>query len=931
MIDLSLLQDFITETGEHLEEMETNLLQLEAAPDDQNFLNEIFRSAHTIKGSSEYLGMERIALLSHKLENLLEILRQGRTKRAGWEVNQDIIDTLIDARDRIAMLMADVEKNHEEKTEIDDLIERIDQICANPDGQTSAGEDFTGDSDSLSDSSDLLDISSFEEDSGMEEESEDDDEIQADYDEEYDKELFEIFIQYLQENLLVIIDKIARLKDSSDPYEILDKCLPVLSSLHSSANYMDYEKITRLYEKWQSAIESAKEAIKRKNFVSFKGADGSAMDIAEGMESYVRALADHFPGIKHLITGLEPEEKAPEKKEGEPTILPEPESGDGDGLDESDLPPIEVLDDEDITEDAEKEPVMLSKLKEDFKADLNGLYDELDTAFEPDVDEEEDITIMEAEAGPDQKDMEEKWTALEAGDSGQEDLKDKNKEPSIKPEISEKKVAPEKKFSKDQEIARLPKEQEKEEKPGSQEKIYTPDKKPVKTKEHPEVKAVKQNLRVDARKIDDLMNQVGELVVSRAWFSQLFSEMKELQDHLEHNVGLNQRDMKPVKNFAFRISEAIVALGRVANELQEGVMKVRMLPISRLFNRYPRLVRDLVHDTDKKVRLEMTGEDTELDKMVIEEISDPLVHIIRNAVDHGCETVEERRRAGKPDEAVLHLKSYHESNHVVIEISDDGRGLDLEKIKKVALGKKLITEDDLKRISGRELMAFIMKPGFSTSSEVTKTSGRGVGMDVVKKNLEKLNGTIEIHSIPGRGTRFRIKIPLTLAIIQALLVRVGDNIFTIPLTAVEETLRIFRRDVTLIEGVECIYLRDRTLSLLRLSKLFGIRSEAESSDKMFVVVVNTGMKQVGFVVDALIGQEEAVIKPFVDYLQENSGFSGATILGDGRISLILDVYELINLSMSANDKIHGYMEGPLNAAHNENTDLSDMPSSALIH
>ncbi len=914
MIDLSLLQDFITETGEHLEEMETNLLHLEAAPDDQNFLNEIFRSAHTIKGSSEYLGMERIALLSHKLENLLEILRQGKTKRAGWEINQDIIDTLIEARDRIAMLMADVEKDHEEKTEIDDLIERIDRICENPYGQADAIEDFARESDSFSEDNGLLDISSFEEDSGVEEESEEDDEVQADYDEEYDKELFEIFIQYLQENILVIMEKIVLLKDSSDPYEILDQCLPVLSSLHSSANYMDYEKITLLYEKWQSEIESAKEAIKRKDVISFKGADDSIMDLAEGMESYVKALADHFPRIKPLVAGVDRKKEVHDEKEDEPAILLADELVDTDVLDESVLPSIEVMDDEDISDDVGKEPAMVSEPEEDFKADLDGLYDELDTAFETGTDEE-DTTETELELLPDQKDMEEKWTALEAGDIGEEDLKDKDKKPAGKPEISEKKILKEQKITDESFVP--------------EKKSSIPDKKPVKPKEHVDVKAVKHNLRVDARKIDDLMNQVGELVVSRAWFSQLFSEMKELQEHLEHNVGLNQRDMKPVKNFTFRISEAIVALGRVANELQEGVMKVRMLPISRLFNRYPRLVRDLVHDTDKKVRLELTGEETELDKMVIEEIADPLVHIIRNAVDHGCETIEERRNGGKPDEAVLHLKAYHESNHVVIEISDDGRGLDIEKIKEVAIRKKLITKDELKRMSQRDLMALIMKPGFSTSSGVTKTSGRGVGMDVVKKNLEKLNGTIEIHSIAGRGTRFRIKIPLTLAIIQALLVRVGDNIFTIPLTAVEETLRVFRRDVTFIEGVECIYLRDRTLSLLRLSKLFGINSTTESADKMFVVVVNTGMKQVGLVVDALIGQEEAVIKPFVDYLQENSGFSGATILGDGRISLILDVYELINLSLSANDKIHGYMEGSL--AHNEDADISNMPSSTLIH
>uniref|UniRef100_UPI0035938F5D chemotaxis protein CheA n=1 Tax=Desulfococcus sp. TaxID=2025834 RepID=UPI0035938F5D len=413
----------------------------------------------------------------------------------------------------------------------------------------------------------------------------------------------------------------------------------------------------------------------------------------------------------------------------------------------------------------------------------------------------------------------------------------------------------------------------------------------------PTEKTVKQSLRVDARKIDALMNQVGELVVSRAWFSQLHQEMRRLQDYLKEKVGLDPREMKPVKALSFRISEAIVALGRASNELQEGVMKVRMLPIAQLFNRYPRLVRDLVHDVDKKVHLEIIGEETELDKMVIEEISDPLIHLIRNAVDHGCETVPERLAAGKPEECRLCLQSYHESNHVVIEISDDGRGMDPDEIRRTAAARGIATPEELDPMSRRELLELVMRPGFSTAREVTRVSGRGVGMDVVRQNVERLAGTIEIDSRIGEGTRFRIKIPLTLAIIQALLVRVGQDIFTIPLTAVEETLRISREDVTTIEGVECIYLRNSTLSLLRLSELFGIQTASRDGRRSFVVVVNTGMRRVGLVVDALIGQEETVIKPLVDYLQESSGFSGATILGDGRISLILDVYELIKLSI----------------------------------
>ncbi len=440
---------------------------------------------------------------------------------------------------------------------------------------------------------------------------------------------------------------------------------------------------------------------------------------------------------------------------------------------------------------------------------------------------------------------------------------------------------------------------------------------------------VKQSVRVSADKIDSLMNQVGELVVSRAFFSQLSNEMKGLQQHLKEEIGLDQKGLKPVRALSFRLGEAIVSLGRVANDLQEGVMKVRMLPISQLFNRYPRLVRDLTHNTDKQVRLEIRGQETELDKMIIEEISDPLIHTIRNAVDHGIETVKERKRVGKPQSGTLILEAYHESNHIVIEITDDGRGLDPARIKAKALEKGFFSKEELDRMSPKELTRVIMAPGFSTAEKVSHTSGRGVGMDVVKKNVEKLNGTMEIDSTPGVKTQMRIKIPLTLAIIQALMVRLGKDLFTIPLSAVEETLRISETETSVIEGVEVIHMRDRTMPIFRLSDMFGMTPDQQDDDRAYVVIVSTGMQQIGLVVDELMGQEEVVIKPLVDYLQEKSGFSGATIIRDGKISLILDVYELVNMTIGMQTKRHQDMSlGRLPAAKEPGTYQTPAPANA---
>jgi two-component system chemotaxis sensor kinase CheA len=326
-------------------------------------------------------------------------------------------------------------------------------------------------------------------------------------------------------------------------------------------------------------------------------------------------------------------------------------------------------------------------------------------------------------------------------------------------------------------------------------------------------------------------------------------------------------------------------------------MKIRMMPIAQLFNRYPRLVRELSRETGKLVQLEIRGEDTELDKMIIEEISDPLIHIIRNAVDHGIESRQERLQNGKSAEGRLVLEAFHESNHVVIEIRDDGRGIEPERIRSTALTKQIYQPEELERMSAKDILEMIMKPGFSTAERVTHTSGRGMGMDVVRKNIEKLNGSVEVESKPGAGTCIRIKIPLTLAIIPALLVRVGPEIYTVPLAAVEETLRIEEQETSYLEGIEVIHLRQSTLPLIRLTEVFGLMSMGKDPNRAFVVVVNTGVRQVGLVVDELLGQEEVVIKPLVDYLQDKSGFSGATILGDGEISLILDVSDLVQLSV----------------------------------
>lgn len=849
MIDLSLLPDFIAETGEHLEEMESCLLQLESEPDNLDVLNDIFRSIHTIKGSAEFVGLKRVAELSHKLENVLDRLRQGEKT-----VNMEIVDTLIEAKDRIELLVKDLEDGQKEKTEISDLLDRIKQVSGDAGEQDSARNSQVSNEGDYGEAGEGLETTDASENKTQDEYDE-----AEDYDEEYDEELFEIFLEQLRESISFIKTQTALMEDSDSKVDLFDQCVDSISRLKSSANYMGYENLISIYNQWLSEIMKVQERLM------------SGEDIpTDFMSDYLNKIIKRFPQVEKKEVKDKKDSKGDEK--GQSRVYNDKDLYDklGAAFDSSIAPNDNY--ETDLTEEEMEEALFSGKEPGSMQLPLVELTHKADDETK---DVEEMLFRRDESISQDQ--------ATTEITKGETEKSEKDIDLISHSEIDDEESV------QDEIVDQRKDERRKEDQRTDDRRLFDRRKSDTPT-------VIKQSVRVDAGKIDSLMNQVGELVVSRAFFLQIFNEMRDLQQHLKEDVKLDQREMKPVRELAFKLSEATVGLGRVANELQEGVMKVRMLPISQLFNRYPRLVRDLVHDTDKQVQLEIRGEDTELDKMIIEEISDPLIHIIRNAIDHGFETSKERKEFGKPEIGTLVLEAYHESNHIVIEITDDGKGLDAELIRTRAVEKKLFTKEEIDRMSEKELTRIIMMPGFSTAKKVTHTSGRGVGMDVVKKNIEKLNGTIEINSKPGKQMQLRMKIPLTLAIIPALLVRLGEDIFTIPLATVEETLRVFEHETSTIEGVEVIHLRDSTMPIFRLSELFSITPENQDENKSFVVIVSTGMQKIGLVVDELIGQQEVVIKPLEDYLQENSGFSGATIIGDGQISLILDVYELVNMT-----------------------------------
>lgn len=392
---------------------------------------------------------------------------------------------------------------------------------------------------------------------------------------------------------------------------------------------------------------------------------------------------------------------------------------------------------------------------------------------------------------------------------------------------------------------------------------------------------VEQTIRVDVSRLDSLVNLVGELVLSRNRLSQIASE---LENKFENEYLVEQ------------LMDVTSAIGMNTTELQLAIMKTRMIAIGKVFNKFPRVVRDIARETGKEIDLIISGEETELDKQVIESIGDPLLHMIRNSCDHGVEVPEKRQARGKPRVGTVNLSAYHEGNHVVIEIKDDGNGMDAEVLKRKAIEKGVITADEAKNMEDKQAFGLIFKPGFSTAEKITNISGRGVGMDVVRTNIEKLNGIITIDSKVGEGSTFFLKLPLTLAIIQALLVEVAGETFAIPLASVVETVRITNDEIHSFEGREVLKLRDRVLSLIRLDETFNL--EQLDQDEIYVVVVALAEKQLGFIVDKLIGQEEIVIKSLGEYLGGNPGIAGATITGDGRVRLILDVGGVIEVAQN---------------------------------
>jgi two-component system chemotaxis sensor kinase CheA len=390
-------------------------------------------------------------------------------------------------------------------------------------------------------------------------------------------------------------------------------------------------------------------------------------------------------------------------------------------------------------------------------------------------------------------------------------------------------------------------------------------------------------VRIDVKRLDDLMNQVGEMVLERN---------RILQMNIDYQTKEN------MVNFGDEFGKLAKRIDFVTSELQMQVLKIRMIPVEKVFKKFPRIVRNLSRDLGKEVELEIIGEETELDRSVVDEIGDPLIHLIRNSLDHGIELPDDRVAAGKPRTGRVVLSATHEGNQIIISIKDDGRGIDPEKLSRKAIEKGLVSEEQIAGMSQKEILDLIFLPGFSTKEKATDLSGRGVGMDVVRTNIRKLNGIIELRSEVGVGSEIILKLPLTLAIIQSLLVEVEHEVYSIPLAAVLETLKVENSSFHYIGGQEVLKLRESVLPLLRLQRVFGVSERAEKTAQSYIVVIGVAEKRMGLIVTRLLGQQEVAIKSLGKFLAKAPGIAGSTIMGDGRVALIIDPAGLIEMDDS---------------------------------
>lgn len=788
--DEEILQDFLVEAGEILDQLSEQLVELEQRPDDKNLLNAIFRGFHTVKGGAGFLQLNNMVTCCHVTENLFDILRNGKRP-----VTSELMDVVLQALDTVNSQFDDVQQRREPSEPPQALVDRLERLVSCAD-LTDAASSVTEAPEPKVSSAEKLNLS----------------------DDEYEE----------------YIDAIADKKIEAPTSAKTEP--PASTSIESPA--VSAEGDTEISEdEFDRLLDQ----------LHGKGAGPSA---GKSMPT-TTAAAPSKPAAPAAAKTSTPDEISEDEFEA----LLDQLHGSGKGPSVPSAPPVEP-----------------TKAATTAKETANSVTQGATKASSPASGASDLITDSEFEDLLDQ-------------------LHGRGKAPTVAPTAS-KPAAPKGEPVKAAAVSKV-------HKPAPEpttnvtpithapsrhaETSYSPAPEPRESivasggGDGSAAAAVEATVRVDTQRLDDIMNMVGELVLVRNRLVRL---------------GLDSNDEA--------LSKAVGNLDVVTADLQTAVMKTRMQPIKKVFGRFPRVVRDLARNLKKEITLELVGEETDLDKNLVEALADPLVHLVRNSVDHGIELPSVRESIGKSRVGKVILAAEQEGDHILLSITDDGAGMDPNKLREKAVEKGMFDADAAARLSDIEAFNLIFAPGFSTKTEISDVSGRGVGMDVVKTKITQLNGSIDIQSKSGEGTRFAIKVPLTLAIMPTLMVMLGRQTFALPLVSVNEIFHMDLRKTHVVDGQECVTIRQKAIPIFHLKRwLVKGPMSMSKPEEGHVVIVNVGTRRVGFIVDQLIGQEEVVIKPLGKMLQGTPGMAGATITGDGTIALILDVPSMLNKYVGA--------------------------------
>lgn len=909
--DPEIYSDFVIEAREHLETIEPKLLELEKNPEDLSLLDDIFRPMHSLKGASGFLGLKQMNSLAHKGENILDELRKGLMK-----VTPAIMDLILEATDALREMVENLEtQGSEGDVDTAHIIEHIEQLLENK-GETPAPEKTTKaeDRETVANGDDSYSLSLVS------------------------QEHLNDFMEEVQEILADVSSMLLTLESETgrDP-DTVDNLFRSFHNIKGNSGIIGFKEINVLSHEAETILNR----IRNNELEISQSLIDALLGLCDTMESILnkvdREKAEVTPtDVSEMLDQLrrfsgpaetgksEPEKKgvAAEQKKTAGAISDSKESAEQAPTGVED-PELEGVDPEDIQifqqtvgQQFENMESALENIKgggadkeladgiyrslvtvqnstgymgfEDLKTYAGRTADLVDQARKSDMDFSLMVDLLKQEISILKSMVSKKLENAAVGEKPEQTA------PHDKPEETAEPEQGREGFSADIDSESPIQEGE----PADQKPVSEPDQARPKTSE-PESACsptspqkqdkdktkptIASTLRVDHSKLDDLMNLIGELIINRNRFSMLSKSLEEGHDVLE---------------IAQQLTETTNSMARISDDLQVTIMNVRMVPVQTVFNKFPRLVRDLSRKSDKKVQLITEGEETELDKSVVELIGDPLVHLIRNSVDHGLEPEEDRKKAGKDPIGNVWLRAAHRGNSVVIEVEDDGRGIDPEKMKAKALEKNLISQEEAQNMEDQEAIDLIFAPGFSTAEKVTDISGRGVGMDVVKNNIKNLKGNVVVSSELGRGSKFSITLPLTLAIIEALMVKVAGQTYAIPLDAVSETTKIEAAKLSEINNRQAVTLRGEVLGLADLGVLLELTEKQEEREVLPVVVIIVGDRRLGLVVDTLLERQEVVIKSLGEYMGDQPGISGATIMGDGSVVLILDPHEVYKMATS---------------------------------